>query len=814
MSRHLASTCAFSVVSALFLSLVPPGANAQDVRNATVLSHLQLYSSYTNSWPYIHPDGREYIAVGTRFGTSIVRLTDPSNPVEVAFIPGATCTTRDVDQYQTYIYSMGGFCATQGIQIIDMADPDHPVLVKTVHGVVESAENITIDPTRALLYTSVSDTDRGLRIVSLADPLNPVLLHSNPAYEVHDFTHHGTIGYASSLLDNTIHILDTTDPSAPQDLVSFPTGINTHSAWPSDDGRYLYVSNENLSGGELVVYDDQTITQPVEVFRANLAGLATLHYTRVLGNRLFVSHYAAGARFLDLSNPAWPVEAGYVDTYLGDDIIITGAYDTSPFYPSGIVTATDRASGLWVYRPGSNHGLVRGTVLLDAGNMSGPLAGATVRALPGGPTTVTGADGRFGLAPAPGVLTIEVTKFGYATRTATVNVALGSDQTVDFTTVKSATGTIKGVVVRSADQTAIADAEVFSPGTPLRSVTSGRGAYSLMKAPEGATLVRAVRPGFVPAEGTVTVLPKKTSTLDLALPAVAFYDDMEADRGWTVGAPDDNATAGQWVRAVPVGTTTVSMGAEVPVQPDADHTPSPGTQCFVTANGVPRGDPNAADVDGGKTTLTSPVFSLGSVADPRIAYWRWVYSSSRGPGASPFLAELSNDAGSTWIPVDSVQAPHQWELVELHVLDYFATPGDVRIRFIAQDRFSGNIIVETAIDDVEYYSGTLAGSASAGVSADIAGAAKGLAVQSLGRTADGVTFELRMGHEEARAIVRLFDANGRLVRTLLDGRAPAGASRLVWDGRTDQGTKASSGVYMLSASAGTLHGRAKVVLLH
>jgi len=817
MSRH--PVPALALCGSVLLSLGFNGlAHAQVVQNATLLSHLPMSSHTTNSWPYIHPDGREYVAVGTRLGTSIVRLTDPSHPVEVGFIPGLATAVRDVDQYGTYIYSMGGpFFPNQGIQIISMADPDHPVLVKTVHGVVETVENITIDPVRGLLYTSKSGFDTGLRIISLADPLNPVLLSSIPDYEVHDFTYQGTRGYAASFANDLMHVLDTTNPAAPQEIVSFTTGIGTHSAWPSDDGRYLYASNENLGGGQLVVFDLLNITQPIEVFRANLAGSAIEHYTRVLGNRLFISHYAAGARFLDLSNPAWPIGAGYVDTYLGDDLQLIGVYDTSPFYPSGIVTASDFDSGLWIYRPGSNYGLVRGTVLLNAGQMSGPLAGASVRALPNGPATVTGADGRFGLAPAPGTVTIEVTKFGYSPRTATLSVTPGSDQTANFTTVQSPTGTVKGSVVRSTDQDGIAGAEVTSPGTPLLSITSGRGAYTLMKVvPEGPTRIRAVHPAFVPAEGMVTVIAKKTAVLNFSLPLATFYDGMETDRGWIAGAPDDDATSGQWVRVDPVGTTTISEGVQVPVQPEDDHTPSPGTQCFVTGNGAPGGAADAADVDDGKTTLTSPVFALAAVADPRIAYWRWVYSNTIGTqsGHSPFQALLSNDAGATWTPVDSVQTPHSWERVELRVLDYFSTPGNVRIRFIAEDNSGDDaVITEAAIDDVQYYPGNLAGSVSSSLVSDAPMAPSGLVVRSLGRTREGFTFELRMDREETPAVARLFDVNGHLVRTLLDGKAPLGSSRLVWDGRTDHGTRAASGVYLLRVSAGSLRGDAKAVLL-
>lgn len=50
--------------------------------------------------------------------------------------------------------------------------------------------------------------------------------------------------------------------------------------------------------------------------------------------------------------------------------------------------------------------------------------------------------------------------------------------------------------------------------------------------------------------------------------------------------------------------------------------------------------------------------------------------------------------------------------------------------------------------------------------------------------------------------VRIFDASGRLVRTLLEGVQPAGEHHLVWDGRTQEGAGASSGVYLCTFHAG------------
>lgn len=46
-----------------------------------------------------------------------------------------------------------------------------------------------------------------------------------------------------------------------------------------------------------------------------------------------------------------------------------------------------------------------------------------------------------------------------------------------------------------------------------------------------------------------------------------------------------------------------------------------------------------------------------------------------------------------------------------------------------------------------------------------------------------------------RVTLRIFDATGAVVRTLIDATVPAGAGRVNWDGRNDRGSIAPSGVY-------------------
>src|SRR5688572_970441 len=61
--------------------------------------------------------------------------------------------------------------------------------------------------------------------------------------------------------------------------------------------------------------------------------------------------------------------------------------------------------------------------------------------------------------------------------------------------------------------------------------------------------------------------------------------------------------------------------------------------------------------------------------------------------------------------------------------------------------------------------------------------------------------------------VRVFDARGALVRTLVDGAAPAGEHTVTWDGRRDGGAQAASGVYWMRVESADATAVRKVALL-
>jgi hypothetical protein len=176
-------------------------------------------------------------------------------------------------------------------------------------------------------------------------------------------------------------------------------------------------------------------------------------------------------------------------------------------------------------------------------------------------------------------------------------------------------------------------------------------------------------------------------------------DDFEAaNPGWTTGP--DTATTGAWERGNPIATTA---------QPEDDHTPGPGVNCWFTGQ-QPAGNTQAGanDVDGGVVVLTSPTIDLSGKIDATFSYWRW-YSNGLGgaPFADTFRVDVSVNNGATWTNGETVgpggsgnpDVSPGWRQGGFSLSAIGLTPtSQVRIRFIADDAGSGSLI-EAAIDD-------------------------------------------------------------------------------------------------------------------
>jgi hypothetical protein len=289
--------------------------------------------------------------------------------------------------------------------------------------------------------------------------------------------------------------------------------------------------------------------------------------------------------------------------------------------------------------------------------------------------------------------------------------------------------------------------------------------------------------------------PASVHTFFVGALTVFFSDTFETNLGWTAGVTGDNATSGQWQRGDPQGTTT--GGSQV--QPEDDHTAAPGVNCFATGLSAGSG-PGSYDVDGGKTTLLSPVFDLSGTTIAFVSYWRW-YTNNLGsaPGEDVWQVQATSD-GTNWVDLENTtSSQNSWteHIFALH--DFIDLTASVRIRFIASDYGSGSL-VEAAVDDfaISIWDLSFVGlDEGAGIPAPVT-----LAQNAPNPFNPMTAIRFSVPAPGRNVTLRLFDVSGREIRTLLRDEKVSGARTVTWDGLDGTGRPAASGVYIYRLDAG------------
>ncbi|MGV6828297.1 MAG: T9SS type A sorting domain-containing protein [Flavobacteriales bacterium] len=174
-----------------------------------------------------------------------------------------------------------------------------------------------------------------------------------------------------------------------------------------------------------------------------------------------------------------------------------------------------------------------------------------------------------------------------------------------------------------------------------------------------------------------------------------FEDDFESNQGWQLGDATDNATSGFWNRANPQQTID---NTNFTVQPEDDHSQN-GNNCLVT--GASQGGVwYANDVDGGKTTVTSPIFS--NLNDTSIIeFYKWFVHGAgfTFPAQGQWKMEITNN-GTNWLEIENTQyGDHRnWINSKYKISDLITLSNTIQVRFVASD-FGAGSIVEALVDD-------------------------------------------------------------------------------------------------------------------
>lgn len=324
-----------------------------------------------------------------------------------------------------------------------------------------------------------------------------------------------------------------------------------------------------------------------------------------------------------------------------------------------------------------------------------PLLDVTVSVEGESRTDLSDANGLYRLPLSEGTFTLHFNKFGYIPVTVPGVVVVEGDTThLDVSMTLAPVATVSGHVFDS-DNSPLVGASVQALDVPVAPVvTDANGLYSLTLPIDMTFTLRAL--GTRGAAQATFVLNADT-TIDFYMPVeLVCYDFESGVQGWTVGAPTDDATGGVWHTMDPELTVNLD---EIVCQPDTDHTAA-GTICFVT-NGVAGQAVGANDVDGGRTTLLSPVWDLSNEHDVVLELYSWFTNDNgNNPGEDFFDIDVSSDSGATWVSM--LHENTDWEAWQRSIFlleDFIPLTSQVRVRIVAQDIPLG-ALVEALVDDV------------------------------------------------------------------------------------------------------------------
>ena len=382
-------------------------------------------------WGYTAPNGKEYALMGAQAKLSIVDISNPSSPVEVASIGAQSSPWHEIKTWSHYAYMVSDN-TTDGVLIADLQYLPDSVPFKRWYGEPEfnitRAHTLQID-SNGILYLNggskiLNATTQNINGTTFHDlkpnPWKPKYLGFYNNRYVHDNYIRGDTMYSAEVYDGYCSIIDITDKSNPVVLNDFKTPQSfTHNTWLSGDGLTLYTTDE-VNGSSVGTYDISDISdiKLINKFKTPLGNSAIIHNVHVLNDFLVMSYYTDGIVIADAKNPEIIVKVGNYDTYpQGSGPDFNGCWEVYPYFPSGNFICSDISNGLIIVKPNIIGAFALKGNVIDSITKN-PINGAVVRFVGANKIVNTDVDGKFKF----GVLdsanfSLEISKNGYVTQT-------------------------------------------------------------------------------------------------------------------------------------------------------------------------------------------------------------------------------------------------------------------------------------------------------------------------------------------------------------------------------------------------------------
>ncbi|WP_375755489.1 LVIVD repeat-containing protein [Corallococcus exercitus] len=285
-----------------------------------------------------------------------------------------------VDVYVTkghaYVVSIGVLVGTVGkpggLSVLDVRDPSHPVLTKTIQVPGDTYWNGVWAKDDALYIASASS---GVIVYDISSPADPRYVRAvpNDPLDVHTVFVKGDRLYAMAPSPgDAVLILDVSSPLAPVELNRVSLGVGgsgPHDAFVYEDrlyvsyteagyqafdvtdaehvqplggyffdGQYAHASAVGTFAGRTLAFEGGEyagshlrvldVTDPANMKLIGEYGLrqeTSIHNMILQGTKLYVAYYQEGVRVLDVSFPPKPREVAYFNTFRETDPGRTGS---------------------------------------------------------------------------------------------------------------------------------------------------------------------------------------------------------------------------------------------------------------------------------------------------------------------------------------------------------------------------------------------------------------------------------------------------------------------------------------------------------
>lgn len=321
-------------------------------QNTFLIAQLDNYSGYSGLWGYVDANQREYAILGCDSGTSFIDISDTANVREIDYVPGIYSGWREIKTYSHYAYVVSEGTNSR-LQIIDLQYlPDSVSLINTWN-YTGYTQTHAISQSGPYLYLSGGNAapNGGVQIVDVSEPVNPLRRGFNAARYVHDCRVLSDTIWACNINNQRVSIINANDKDNLQEIRSFTTlEAMPHNCAITKDRKYIFVTHENQDPGKIEIFDISDLENITYVRSWQPTGIFTsvVHNIEIYDTIAIAAHYTAGVRFINISNPANPVEIAWYDTRPQDNLnTYQGCWAVYKF-PSGKVAASDISNGLFV----------------------------------------------------------------------------------------------------------------------------------------------------------------------------------------------------------------------------------------------------------------------------------------------------------------------------------------------------------------------------------------------------------------------------------------------------------------------------------